>query len=206
MVKPSPEHSTRDPEVIRTPSKRKEKHDDDHHAEHTSQPMKKARLHDHQSGLVSATKLPILPEPVDLPPLASRSSNVLARITFPEGESTAFKKRKLCSSAAAVNVSSHHRSHITTSNGYHEDHHKIAAAVSKNSYNYESSHNGRHFKRMRNRSKRHHLYVEISYSSVYSVLISTLEFQPVVIPRISFMFLSASISYSQYSLVDIASH
>lgn len=167
LEKLSPECSAHDPELIRTYSKRMVKHNDDYYEEHPHELLKKERLHHQQPELVSATRLPILSDTVDVSPLPSKYEtnsdwkhkiSVLACIASPEAVSPVYKKRKLGnSSSSVVNRSSHHRSHSTASDVYHENQCNTAAALSKNNYNntdghiYEWSDVDRHCKRRASR-------------------------------------------------------
>lgn len=130
------ERSTNNTELVQTSFKRKVKHDNDYYEENHSQSLKKVSFKFSTEKTTSEWKQKV---------------SVWAHITFPEVESPVFKKRKLGNSSLSdVNGPSSHRSLSTTSN-YHEHQCKTAAAVLKNSYNYdddhiyESSDDDRHF-------------------------------------------------------------
>lgn len=77
--------STRHQEFLRTSFRRRARYNDNYYKERTHHHREK----EHQKN----------------------KANVFARISFPEGESAAFNRRKLGSSVHTVNESSHHSSH-----------------------------------------------------------------------------------------------
>ncbi|KAK2983005.1 hypothetical protein RJ640_012880 [Escallonia rubra] len=145
----SPDRHARDPEPPRASSKRKSSDYDDYHYDDSH------RSHHHRSHHRSETSTGSRPQAAPTsepaPPKSSsttsaaaaaaaaaaeqKKASVFSRISFPEGEAAASKKRKVAASTSEA-----------PANGYHEDSYKakksLAAAV-----DYESSDDDRHFKR-----------------------------------------------------------
>lgn len=135
------------------------KHDGNYYAKRPHQHGEKERRHRHRSKSVFDSRPPVLANALDLPSLPSglqtektvsdrkHHASVFSSITSAEEESAASKKRKSDSASTAVNRSSPHISHQTTSNGDHNYYYKNAVAK----HDYESSDEDRHFKRRRSR-------------------------------------------------------
>ncbi|KAK3005433.1 hypothetical protein RJ639_017111 [Escallonia herrerae] len=145
----SPVRHARDPESPRASSKRKSSDYDDYHYEDNHRSHHHRSHHRSESSTGSRPQAAPTSEPA--PPKSSsttsaaaaaaaaaaerKKASVFSRISFPEGEAAASKKRKVAAST-----------YEALANGYHEDSYKtkksLAAAV-----DYESSDDDRHFKR-----------------------------------------------------------
>ncbi|CAA2974901.1 Hypothetical predicted protein [Olea europaea subsp. europaea] len=83
--------------------------------------------------------------------------SIFSRISYPEKDMAASKKRKVLSSTTAAPGSNSGSHRVSASNGYHEEH-KSLAVSRKNaaaSVDYESSDDDRHFKHFKRRPSRY---------------------------------------------------
>ncbi|XP_073043057.1 E3 ubiquitin ligase PARAQUAT TOLERANCE 3-like [Primulina eburnea] len=152
----SPDPNSRDPpEVPRPLSKRKpdehrsrDYHDDDH---------RRLGDHHHRSSHQRPSESPPVARPQP-PSMADKhnKASVFSRISFPAEDTSVPKKRKLPSSSASPATGpSSHRQPAPSSNGYHEEHHKIVSGSRKSSHaiagyreeHHDSSDEEKHFKR-----------------------------------------------------------
>ncbi|GFP84404.1 protein mpe1 [Phtheirospermum japonicum] len=155
----SPDRHSRDLELPRPSSKKKSDQELDHHHQHSREnhdDIQKHRDHHRRSNSHQRrSESPSEPVAAASQPLSiadkKPKASVFSRISFPENDSSAPKKRKLSSEVPAAGSSCHRATSL--SNGHHEEHkvglgsRKSGAPITAPSVDHDSSDDEKHFKR-----------------------------------------------------------